>query len=623
MAVVNRETPDEFNNPKPHQAPDKSRVVNILNIARTLGSSALSLMTGLLAAALILYSGYVLYDSFYTQNTAGTGGWDLLQYKPEIIENGAAPVSGSGTLADITEDYRAWLTMYETNIDYAVMQGDDDLYYASHDIYGKSSLTGAIYLASANNGGFTDQYNLLYGHHMDNGAMFGALDEFTDESYFDSHREGVLVTGSTVYDLTTFAVLRTNAYEANVYYVNGKTAADVISFLESASPIIYRTGVANSSSKIIALSTCAAADTDGRLVVYAVMTPRDMTETQNGALTLRVARYEGVYDAQKHGVDVTVNLDGATIEYSTDDGRTWTKTPPLARYVNESVTVLVRASYPGMESVSAYCEIRIIPRLAVVTANNARKTVGTADPTFTATVTGTVGNDKLTYTVTRPRAGQDEAIGFYPDTIIASGDAVQLNGSYNVVYHPADFTIVKKVEPTPAPGRPANPTPSPSSSVEPTPAPSSPVEPTPAPSSLVEPTPSPSSFVDRFKPTGSSFGDRCWALVNLICLLITFYILFPLMHLRDKFGRARLLEDVEDPDETLEEKINRFRKRFRIGLGGEIVTSITALVAFILTEDMRLPMVLIDKWTPLMVLLMILCLGIDWLTVRLRPDEMP
>ena len=77
--------------------------------------------------------------------------------------------------------------------------------------------------------------------------------------------------------------------------------------------------------------------------------------------------------------------------------------------------------------------------------------------------------------------------------------------------------------------------------------------------SPAEPTP-PSSFVDRFKPTGSSFGDRCWALVNLICLLITFYIMVPLMHLRDKFGRARLLEDVEDPDETLEEAFLRLER---------------------------------------------------------------
>lgn len=42
------------------------------------------------------------------------------------------------------------------------------------------------------------------------------------------------------------------------------------------------------------------------------------------------------------------------------------------------------------------------------------------------------------------------------------------------------------------------------------------------------PTPKP-SLPERFKPSGSSFGDRCWALVNLICLLLTAYTLFTLL----------------------------------------------------------------------------------------------
>ena len=60
MAVVTRPTPDEFNNPVARTAPDKGRIVNILNLTRRLGESVVSLLTGLLAAALILYSGYVL-----------------------------------------------------------------------------------------------------------------------------------------------------------------------------------------------------------------------------------------------------------------------------------------------------------------------------------------------------------------------------------------------------------------------------------------------------------------------------------------------------------------------------------------------------------------------------------
>ena len=45
---------------------------------------------------------------------------------------------------------------------------------------------------------------------------------------------------------------------------------------------------------------------------------------------------------------------------------------------------------------------------------------------------------------------------------------------------------------------------------------------------------------------------------------------------------------------------------------------IVAIIAFILTEDMRLPMILIDRWTPLMILLLAICWIVDVRLVRYR-----
>ena len=95
-----------------------------------IGNTMVSLMSGLLATVLILYSSYVLYDSFATEYRAKSSAWDLLRYKPSVIEPGS-PNEGAEQLAAINGDYRAWLTMYDTTIDYPVMQGADDLYYAS------------------------------------------------------------------------------------------------------------------------------------------------------------------------------------------------------------------------------------------------------------------------------------------------------------------------------------------------------------------------------------------------------------------------------------------------------------------------------------------------------------
>ena len=199
--MADRQRPDDFESPTPHKAPRKSVVDAVFSGLLKTGNGVVSLLSGLLASVLILYSGYVLYDSFSTQYKAYSSAWELLQYKPEIIEDSATPLGGSA-LSAINSDYTSWLTIYDSTIDYPVMQGPDDLYYASHDIYKNTSLTGAIYLAASNSPDYSDSYNLIYGHHMDNGAMFGSLDNFRVDSYFNGHREGIVVTNDGAYDLT-------------------------------------------------------------------------------------------------------------------------------------------------------------------------------------------------------------------------------------------------------------------------------------------------------------------------------------------------------------------------------------------------------------------------------------
>ena len=178
-------------------------------------------------------------------------------------------------------------------------------------------------------------------------------------------------------------------------------------------------------------------------------------------------------------------------------------------------------------------------------------------------------------------------------------------------------------------------------------------------------------FVNGFRPTGGTHGDRAWALVNLICLLTTIYLFVPLLHLKDKYGRIKQMkklndektelfdkhdleeeerqerekildtavtmkswndvratladitgEDFADAVEILYYHVTEFVKRFRLGFGLELVDVIAAIIAFILTEDMRLPMVLIDKWTPLMLILLVICWVLDVRLMRYR-DEVP
>ena len=263
--------------------------------ALRMGSGLVSACAALLAFVLIFYSGYVLFDSMVVSNSAFGSYSDLLKYKPGVPD---AALAEPPSLADVNKDYRAWITVADTPIDYPIVQGKDDLYYASHDVYGKVSLTGAIYLAAACRPDFSDSYNLLYGHHMDNGAMFGSLDKYRDRDWFKAHQTAVLTTKSgKVYDVTFFATALTDAYEKQVYTM-GNRAKQVVSFLSGdrshdtgigTKVLVWDREVAKDAVKVLALSTCADANTNGRLVVFGRMTERP---SEKDTLKLTVKYYD-------------------------------------------------------------------------------------------------------------------------------------------------------------------------------------------------------------------------------------------------------------------------------------------------------------------------------------------
>ena len=253
------------------------------------GNGVVSVVAGAVASAMILYSGYAMYDSFSTQQQAYNSNRELLKYKDATLK-----ANEDGTsLQTLVRDYRAWLTIDDSNIDYPVVQGADDLYYASHDVYQNVSLTGAIYLAAGNSRDLSDTYQVIYGHHMDNGAMFGALDQFKNRGYFDAHRNGSITAGDTTYGLTVFAVAETDAYEQQIYTV-GNRAAEVRAFLTGdrshdtglgTKVLILDRKTADTADRIVALSTCDNAETNGRLVVFAKMIAPEATDTPEPTVT--------------------------------------------------------------------------------------------------------------------------------------------------------------------------------------------------------------------------------------------------------------------------------------------------------------------------------------------------
>lgn len=195
---------------------------------------------------------------------AGAADKSVLQFKPDL----ANPES----LTELSDDAVAWLTVDDTKIDYPVMQGQNNDEYLNKDPYGNYSLSGSIFLDMRNDSNFNDQYSLIYGHHMEYEAMFGALDQFSTKEYFELHRTGTLISlGGACYNIRFFASCKASANESVIFDPPGTTVSDILDYLK-ANAYVYYPGEASASSKIVALSTCMSGENIDRMIVFGVLT---------------------------------------------------------------------------------------------------------------------------------------------------------------------------------------------------------------------------------------------------------------------------------------------------------------------------------------------------------------
>ena len=229
-------------------------VEELLRIAKRI----MNLFVACLMAVLFLYGGYSLWDT-----------WRI--YHSALPDQNLMTNPTLQNLQKINADVCAWLTVDDTGIDYPVVRGKDDMEYINKDVYGDFALSGAIFLQSANQPDFSDPYNLIYGHHMSNGAMFGDVVEFADEEYFATHQTGTLYLPEKTCSITFFACVETDAMDSQIYgYIREPDVTgqmqQLLQYVQEHA-VQYRDIGVTSQDSVIALSTCAESATNGRVVL--------------------------------------------------------------------------------------------------------------------------------------------------------------------------------------------------------------------------------------------------------------------------------------------------------------------------------------------------------------------
>ncbi|NCB50562.1 MAG: class B sortase [Clostridia bacterium] len=189
---------------------------------------------------------------------------------PQVMEKYAA-------LAEQNPDTIGWLKIEGTAIDYAVMWTPDEPdKYIDVDFYGNFSNRGTLYLDEDCD--IWESENLIiYGHHMQSSAMFGNLDYFSGESYWENHK---FIQFDTIYEEQTYEIVA--AFYARILYSNEEgfryyqfiEADDEETFNEYVDFIkqnqCYDTGVdLEYGDRLLTLSTCAYQVENGRFAVVA------------------------------------------------------------------------------------------------------------------------------------------------------------------------------------------------------------------------------------------------------------------------------------------------------------------------------------------------------------------
>lgn len=243
------------------------------NISRT-GEKILDRIVGLVLILAILFAGYSLWNS-YMLYKGGFASDELLKFKPHITEDGENPTLWE--LMKINDDVVAWLTVDDTHIDYPVVIGEDNMEYINKDVYKNFSLSGSIFLDYRNNQNFEDPYTLLYGHHMEGGGMFGDVVLFEDKKFFEDHKYGTLFLPDKTYRIEFFMCSKIDAYDQMIFNpTNTGTMDGRYSLIDhSRQTMLQERDIDIGEDKIIALSTCEKATTNGRTVLLGVLRPMD------------------------------------------------------------------------------------------------------------------------------------------------------------------------------------------------------------------------------------------------------------------------------------------------------------------------------------------------------------
>jgi len=208
------------------------------------------------------------------------------QWVPAYVEPDEYMEKLAGTdlaaLREVNPDVVGWIFLPNSQVNYPIVQGEDNQYYLEHTWDDQKNSAGSIFLEATNSADFSDCRSILYGHNMANMSMFAVLHNYAGIRYVQ--------TFPYVYLVTDEGVLRYEIYSTYKAGVDSKTYALNLDQRMMASFIKLTLEeseldlgiIPADTDRILTLSTCTG-NYENRRVVHARLVMEEV-EIKNDSL---------------------------------------------------------------------------------------------------------------------------------------------------------------------------------------------------------------------------------------------------------------------------------------------------------------------------------------------------
>ena len=308
--------------------------------------------------------------------------------------------------------------------------------------------------------------------------------------------------------------------------------------------------------------------------------------------TLDDVKYNGASQQQKPEINDTKT--GKTLVEGTDYEVTYSEDTTNAGQVTVTITGI--GNYTGEYTVT----YNILKRDVTFTSPSASKTYDGSALTSTEIAIsgeGFVEGEGASFNVTGTATEVGEVDNTFDYAMNEGTNAdnynvTVVNGKLTITAAPVvpsndDTTPTTPVVPATTPTRRTTPVTPAQPEVTPTETPEATVEPTATPEATATPEVIDGDETPEVAPKGN------WALINLIAAMLS--VLLGVIAIL-----AKHKDEEDEEDETEDENVSTRHRRWKIV---SAIDAIVAVVAFILTEDITQKMVMVDKWTILMVVI--------------------